>query len=762
MLSLSPPYFDFDGMIVARDYTDPTQFWYYPNRPHFALNEGRPAVRFLVYKEDLDEIEGDDEAMAGFMFFDTSLEWPTGKVEAALQKLGQELDLDTDQEPRLSPLLYRSGSVRLIFLDRKSPGPDEDPPDADDPPEEWVPVIESSGIPSLYGENRAVFSVMLTKKAAKLLYASFDGLIPAGVVYDLAYVGMQRAFQIKVEAKWDEVYTFLREYTEGRFLFWSDESEKIVETLEQKKAVTFTSTIEGVGEEGMPGEYADARKLLSQFVFEKFFAPLPNPKDAGDNVGNDILGFLGALRQGGLPFASTSRREELTVTRDLSLELDWTVSKAVERKIAPQATLSLFWEDFPDLTRDDVITVVSGEDDLWRIAELGFVANADFSEHGVATITIDVAYGEMVADEPVPSAKRWSAVLTKDDQKAAIREWYDPDHGTTFHYRYHVAFGPDAVVGDGVVLTSPWLESTGATVTISPEELYTEHRVTFQRSKLLDPTIFPEVLAHIRYHDPATGWSYAESSVLDADGSSWTPVFRSMADAPRELEYRLDYNRSGGMIETAWLPTARTTVLIDDPRPNLFRVNLAFAVAREEFERAAVDFRYEDAEQGIFETGRVVVTKETLDDDHGWAFFRAVPARTRYSYSALLISTGGDVVLTGWVQSDQPTLLLSEALARRWPVRVEIAGPSFAAQGLASVVVDLEYNDSANEYASEKQLTFSGPGLSEPWLLDLRDLQNRSYTYTVRYRLTSGFDRKLGPATADSTFLVLPSTPPIS
>ena len=63
----------------------------------------------------------------------------------------------------------------------------------------------------MYGDNRAIFSAVLTKEATQLIYDAFDGFIPAGVVYDLTFVGMQRAFNVHVSADWEQVYHFLDE-----------------------------------------------------------------------------------------------------------------------------------------------------------------------------------------------------------------------------------------------------------------------------------------------------------------------------------------------------------------------------------------------------------------------------------------------------------------------------------------------------------------------------------------------------------------------
>src|SRR5690349_16607580 len=155
MLSLTPPFLEYDGVVVASDYSSPRQFWYFPNRPQIAVDEnGRPAVRMLVYRENLDDIGPDDEELTGFVLFDRVVSWP----EETIRKVGQKIknDLSLDDDPILSPLLYRSGTSRCTFLDRVA-GAGPPPPNAPPPPEDWVTFIDTPASPSLYGENRATF-----------------------------------------------------------------------------------------------------------------------------------------------------------------------------------------------------------------------------------------------------------------------------------------------------------------------------------------------------------------------------------------------------------------------------------------------------------------------------------------------------------------------------------------------------------------------------------------------------------------------------
>ncbi len=758
MLSLTPPFLEYDGVVVAPDYTNPRQFWYFPNRPQIAVDEnGRPVVRMLVYRENLDEIGPGDEDATGFFFFDTVLSWPEETIREVARKIKDDLSLDDD--PILSPLLYRSGTSRCTFLDRAT-GTGGPVPNAPAPPEDWVAAIDGPASPALYGENRATFLVKMTKKATALLYGSFDGFIPAGVVYELDYVAMQRAFAVHVDVEWAIAYQFIRDYEAQRFLFWSSEMENIVEKLEEKRIVQITSAIEGVDEEGMPSEFAEARKQLTSFIFEKFFAVVPNPKEAGEpGIGDQILSFLGGVRSIAMPFSFSCVKRTLDVDQLREFHADWTVDRAVVRTIAPQAHLAVFWQDFaPPLTRNDIVKVVGGDETLWQTVSIDVAANADFATDAIAVIAVDIAYGAFADGAPAADAKRYGVTLDAAHLRATIRDWYSPDVGTALHYRYQVAFGPDAVAGSDVVLTSPWIEGRAGPIVITPTELYHERRITFQRAKLLDPTLFPEVLVHVRYADPHTGWSYETSGLLEAGGPAWATVMRLRSGAPAEVEYRLEYAAANGPTVVDWRPTISDTVLVDDPRANLFPVTVVVG-DRSVLGQIIVSLAYDDAEADIHLSTVMSISKDTVDQPHTWVFPRAKVGRDIYRYSQLVISSDGSVVQAPWVETRDAILVVGPKFARKWTVQVCLTGPEPAAAGVERVAVSLVYDDPHEAVHDEEELTFTATGQPQPWPLALADLQARTYQYTVRYHLASGFIRTVGPRAGSDTFLFLPSAP---
>jgi hypothetical protein len=761
MMYLHPPFFMYEGVPVVPDYDDPRQFYYFPNRPHLAVDEqNRPAIRFLIYKENLDEIKPEEEHAAGFLVFDTSLAWPEQTLSKVAKKIQQDRNLD--EPARLAPLLYKKGTCRLVFLDRSTPKPDDKPEepatgDTPPPPEKWVTFLETSGVPSLYGENRAIFSAVLTKKATALLFGAFEGFVPAGVIYDLDFVGMQRAFNVHVTADWEQVYHHFQEGTSIDVFFFSSQVEKIVDDLIDKKVIKFEASLEGVGDEAMEGEFNAVRKELQQFVLDKFFKPQPNPNKPDDHpVTDTLVDFARDLRNLGSPISAGYTRRELDMTEIRTIDIDYTVSRAVERKIAPQAHISLFFEDF-NLTRDQVVTVVNGSDDFWKEVEFNVAANADFDGDGLFGVNVDVSYG---ADDPEdPDAETWSFLLDKGKTQVKKAAWFAPEVGHQYHYRYDVVFSPAAVPGPDQPLKSGWRQDSGNVVVVTPRELYHKRRIEAQMVQKFPYEVYPQVHVQIRYADPQTGWRHEDGGLLDAKEPRRVFTFRTRRDAPADVEYRLTYLRASGPIETPWKTSAAELVLVPDPRP-LFRVHVLVAGDRSKIQELIVDFRYEDPDNEVFETGMLRINQTTMNDAHEWSFPPADPRKHRYSYSQTLLDTDGNIITTGWLQGEKNTVAVGVLYVKRWDVQPELVGPPLSDNGVEAVKLSLRYHDEANDYSAEKEIRFSQVGPGEVWQLQLKDASLRSYTYQIVYVLTTGFERKVGPLSSNDTFLMVSSVPP--
>ncbi len=771
MLYFHPPYYQYEGMTVLPDYSDPRQFYYFPNRPHLAVDEhGRPAIRFIAFKADLDQVGPDEEHAVGFLVFDTSLDWP----EDVVRKVGRKLqnDLQLTDPPRLAPLLFKSGTVRLMFLDKTTtpPEPKKDgqatPPPSTPPTkpaaadeDRWVTALEASGIPSLYGENRAIFSATLSKEATQLMYGAFSGFVPAGVIYNLTFVAMQPAFNVHVEADWSQVYHYLAQRFSADLIFASIDIRDIVSELEENKLVTITASLEGVGEEGMEDEFNEVRKQLQDLVLDKFFKPAVNPNepkfDADDGgMIEDARSIRNLINC--WPSAGYSR-VELNESEIRTISIDYTVSRAVERTIAPQAHLSLFFEDY-SLTREQVVTVVEGDDAFWKETEFDLSINADFEHEGIAAVGVDVEYGQ-ASNGSVPSA--WSFTLDKATPRVKRAAWYDEAAGHHFRYRYTVFFAPNAVPGPQRSISSGWIEHDGSQVVITPSDLYRLRQVEAQVVRSFPFDRYPQIYAHMQYKDANSNWTYSDSALLDQGNARLALAFRTAIDAPLDVDYRYTYLRANNeMIEGAWQTTDEDMVLVQDPVPSQLLVRLVVAGDRTKIANLIVDFKYDDDANDVHENSSVVMDSTTLSKPQQWTVQLANPTKRRYSYNQTLIDTDGNLSQTGWIEDERTTLPVGTVYARLMEVQPQLIGPALGAQQIESIVLHLRYADEANGVSADKQIVFAQPGKGESWSVQLKDASARDYSYEVVYVLNSGFERRIGPISSRDTFLIISSTLP--
>lgn len=765
MLYLNPPFYMFEGVPVVGDYQDPYQFYYYPDRPHLAVDEkGRPAIRFIAFKADLDEIEPGEDHATGFLVFDTSLAWSESKLRKVAQKIQDDRKLD--QLPRLSPLLYKGGTVRLMFLDRTSEvtsdDPNKDKPKDENEPkkERWVPFLEASGVPSLYGENRAIFSAMLTKEATSLLFGAFEGFMPAGVIYDLTYVGMQRAFNVHVEADWEQVYHYIREQFSADLLFFSVETDKIISELEEKKIVKITASLEGVGDEGMEGEFNNVRKELQELVLDKFFKSAVNPnKPDEDPTADQIVDTLRDLGHIGSPQIGYSRKE-LDISEIRTIEVDYTVTRAVERRISPQAHLSLFFEDY-NLTRDQVVTVVNGKDALWDEVEFDISVNTDFTSEGISAIAVDVYYGLPLANHPEDLPSTWSFLLDKANNRVKKAAWFNPDVGHQFRYRYTVFFAPGSIPGAQKSLSSGWQDHEGNLVVITPSDLYQLRQVEAVLTRNFPFDRYPQVHVHLQYKDPKTNWIYEDSTLLDQQTLRLPLALRIGRDAISDVNYRFSYLRSNGeKIDTTWQTTASDMILVQDPLPTMLSVRLLVGGDRSKIANLLVDFKYEDPENDVFESGSIILDSTNLSKVNEWKIPLVDPHKRRYSYNQTLIDIDGNMTQTGWIEEEKTTLPVGVIYAQIMEVQPELIGIPLSSRGLDMIKLNLRYKDLSNNYTTETQMQFTQPGKGEVWRVPLKKANLRDYQYEVIYVMKTGFERKVGPISSRDTFLVISSVPP--
>ena len=151
------------GVTLFRDYNDPSRLYYLPLYPKLTREAGDPLFQLLIYRRDITDnpaFKEGDRLGGGFLTMTVDLSVP----ESTLQAIKDELSSQTGQPVTLTPVPFDSGTVRITSLGATSGvAADASQPSGG---ARFVENILGSTKPSLYGDNRAVFSMELSQEGA--------------------------------------------------------------------------------------------------------------------------------------------------------------------------------------------------------------------------------------------------------------------------------------------------------------------------------------------------------------------------------------------------------------------------------------------------------------------------------------------------------------------------------------------------------------------------------------------------------------------
>lgn len=739
-------------MQVFPDFSDKRQFYYLPNFPRIAeMEDGSPAIRLLIFRNELDEVDPKSEDAVAFLSLDVDLRWDPDLIETARSAIRLEDQLD--DKPRLTPIFFRQGSVKLMLLDAVSPeeGAERRP---EGQPSEFVTKIMGAGSPSLYGDNRAIFQASLTKNGAAALSGALDGVTPIGVVYSLTFAGLQPAFNIRAKVDWTKIQDHFSEQKHADFLFYESDIQKAIDKFRDEKVITFETTVEGVGAEAMDAEREQAMASIRQMIFDKFFeATFKRETAAGDSTADNVVSTLTHIHQNALTLGMgyTYKRKEVHVEELRSLDIDWTARKAAERTIYPQAHMHNLLVDSA-ISKDKLVTIVDGSDAIWKSQPFEVHTSADWDGDGIVGVSIHIEY-----DDPKTGAERsWGAFLTKEKDKALHRDWMDRTEGNTFRYKYEVVFntktpGPRPKIDSG----PQWLNHEGTVLVVHPRELYETLELEVGVVPKFPFERWPAVQAILRYRTEDGSFEHYEDGVLKSGNDRFTTRFRIDKNIPGTREVSLHYiGASGEQVDTGWMPMPQDQWVVEDPHNADLVVSAVVTGKRENIANLLVDLEYEDEASGIHETGHLAFDSDNINKRLTWTVSRADPKRNRYRYRMTLVTKDGDFVQTGWIMTDAPSIPVGEVYVRQLTVQVEVGqlGP-----GVEAILVELAYNEgTVNE---TRQLRLSGNSHAE-WQVKLQDAGKRDYRVTTTWLKSDGFNVKVGPNITSATYLPIPGSPP--
>ncbi len=749
-----------ETLYLYRDYSDPRQYYLLPNFPHVAKTpDGTPAISLLVFRENLDEVDEDDEEAVAFLSLDVDLSWERDTVDKAANKI--QLEDSLTEPPRITPILYRDGTARLMLLDAATPTEESGDGVDDAAPTEFVAKILGAGQPSLYGDNRAIFQARLTKKGAIALSGAMEGVTPIGVVYALTFAGLQPAFNITATADWDKVYDHLSTQHSVNALFVSADIEESLDKLEEDRFIEIDVTVEGIGAEAMDAQREEAMSMLKRMIFEQFFELSFQRVDAaGQSTTEELSDLFADTLQSSLTLGVgySYRRKDVRIEELRSLELNWTARRATTRNIYPQAHMyttlrksGMLEDGQPSFVR----VVGGGEDAIWNTVALQVMAAAPWETDGIAAIKVDIEYDDPDSGE----TQTWSTTLDPTKTSDEHRDWMDRASGSSFRYKYEVVFqGDDGVPGPAPKVNSgEFAEEAGTILVIHPRELYESHRLEVGVLPGFAFERWPTVQAAMRYRTEDGSFEHYADGLLSQTTPTFSTRYRIDKEVPGSRELRLSYfGESGKRIDLPWAPMETDNFVVEDPQPDSLTVRAIVAGKRANIANLIVDLEYVDEENAIREAGHMEFNPDNIGTPQTWTVTLADPTRRRYRYRMTLVDNEGNFIATGWIGSDAPTLPVGEVYVRR--LQVEIVTGELA-EGVERVEVALEYGEAGSEARVEQTYTLGSNARAE-WMVQLPDASARSYQLTTTWVSPDGFNTTVGPETRSDTLLVIPGAPP--
>jgi hypothetical protein len=283
-------YFDsaleLQGLTIFRDYNSPSRFYYMPRAPHLTVEGGAPMFQLLIYRRDItdnpDFHEGDRPG-GGFLTMTIDLGVPPATLAAVKAELAGRVGGDVD----LVAVPFEGGEVRIsalgLSVGTAAALEGGDPAAAAAPAAgeaargpRFIENIMGSAKPSLYGDNRVVFSMELSHEGAELMRASpqANGATQIAAIYNLDYRGLMPAYEVKITIDFHQSYSYLRSRFQANTLWFKADIDAEVEQLRKDGHIKIE---EADYLQSDPAKLAERAQQLNQLAKElatwSFFHP---------------------------------------------------------------------------------------------------------------------------------------------------------------------------------------------------------------------------------------------------------------------------------------------------------------------------------------------------------------------------------------------------------------------------------------------------------------------------------------------------------
>jgi hypothetical protein len=305
-----------------RDHASASTFHYLPGTVQVVVEDGMARAQLLRFR-------GSSQS-GGLLSLDVQLSRDASALQAAEKQLASRFGV----QPNLVPVLFDQGTARLSLLDFHPAG-------ATGSKSVFVENVLGTAVPSLFGQQRAIFSARLTPEGSTLMERALrDGSLPVLIVYDLEFSGLAPARGVRARVHYQMSYDYLRTRLQANTLYFKADLDREAENLSKNGSIEIEDVdFQGVSAEVRAQRQEEVRATLSQLMLGLFFRPSASPA-AGAFNSNSSSGADAYWASQGRPQIAFVMRG-LEQHEDDLLTYDFTESQVMRYRVAPQGSLEI-------------------------------------------------------------------------------------------------------------------------------------------------------------------------------------------------------------------------------------------------------------------------------------------------------------------------------------------------------------------------------------------------------------------------------------
>lgn len=734
MLYLDAPIGPIKGLVIYRDHQDKSLFYYVPERPRLAMNEGVPEFVFLRYKRDItDNPDFDPDTKqslgGGFLAFTVDL----GVTDEQLNEIKQELSQFADGAVKLTPISFRKGTVRLSLTK------DAAEKDATQPKGlQFIEEIYGATKPSLIGFNRATFSVVLSEEGATLFQAALKaGISPIGVIYDLEFLGLSPAFNVRITAEYHRIYEHLELSFAARGQLQVVSIAAEIDAAFQKlrdDGVIKVEVQQFTDNADLKKQADEAFNWFKTELLKDFFKPaLQPPSFMTPSAGGGLLGqlqtFLGqlvtpqtgasqpslgaptALPSNAAPGAATLTQAAPSTFANPALQstpgggnggsaqgnplspfqvgfslkfyrqdelktrvFEYSLQAAVAREAAPQGLFSTIAQGL-DLSRS--IQDISLDDDFFKRLVTRVSIAGDLTAAGVSAIAVNLEYPDKRKPNQNPIHVDGFEFRPDQLEPKTFTTWLDAKKTLDYRYQLKLHFKPDFQwVGKEAVYVSPWISSRLPRLTIDPLSQIGLFQVEVGLA-LFDSDQVSQVQVDLRYEDSANAFK-TEKTMLFRPGEG-SQFWRLRLSDPnlQEYQYRVTYFLQDNLqVKTGWQPSTQTVLKIDEPFQNTLKnIRIVPVLDTSNLVEAVVDLTYREADTKYTRTYREVFAPDAAEGVKSRSLNIPTLAKEpnpALTYDYTIVRLDGSVFQSDPITTDTLIALVSDGAGATHRIKVKL------------------------------------------------------------------------------------------